>query len=83
MAVVELLDIKGMARELALNCALQELSGQTAVLAVDPTHARLLNEARRRQIEQALGRPFRAPVQPENTAGGGVPRRNAGAPAGA
>jgi len=57
-AVVERLDIKGMARELALNCALQELSGQTVVLAVDPTHARLLNEARRRQIEQALGGHF-------------------------
>jgi DNA polymerase-3 subunit gamma/tau len=54
MALVERLDIKGMARELLLNCALQEFSEHAAVLAVDPTHARLLSEARRRQIEQAL-----------------------------
>jgi DNA polymerase-3 subunit gamma/tau len=58
MTLVERLDIKGMARELALNCALQELSEHVAVLAVDPTHARLLSEARRRQIEQALGGHF-------------------------
>ena len=61
MALVELLDVKGVARELALNCALQELSEQAAVLAVDPTHARLLSETRRQQIEQALGRHFGRP----------------------
>jgi len=58
LALVERLDIKGMARELALNCAPQELSEQAAVLAVDPPHARLLNEARRQQIEQALSGHF-------------------------
>ena len=62
MALVERLDIKGMARELALNCAPQELSEHAAVLAVDPTHARLLSEARRRQIEQALGGHFGRPL---------------------
>jgi DNA polymerase III subunit gamma/tau len=61
MALVELLDVKGVARELALNCALQELSEHAAVLAVDPTHARLLSETRRQQIEQALGRHFGRP----------------------
>jgi DNA polymerase-3 subunit gamma/tau len=62
LALVERLDLKGMARELALNCALQELSKQALVLAVDPAHARLLNEARRRQIEQALGGHFGRPL---------------------
>jgi DNA polymerase-3 subunit gamma/tau len=61
MALVALLDVKGVARELALNCALQELSEHAAVLAVDPTHARLLSETRRQQIEQALGRHFGRP----------------------
>jgi DNA polymerase-3 subunit gamma/tau len=57
-ALVERLDLKGMVRELALNCALQELSEHALVLAVDPAHARLLNEARRRQIELAFGAHF-------------------------
>jgi DNA polymerase-3 subunit gamma/tau len=79
LALVEQLDIKGMARELALNCALQELSEQAVVLAVDPTHARLLNEARRRQIEQALsghfGRPFGLKILQEGEFRGETPAR--------
>jgi DNA polymerase III subunit gamma/tau len=62
LALVEGLDIKGMARELAFNCALEDRSDHALVLAVDPAHARLLNEARRRQIEQALGGHFGHPI---------------------
>ena len=62
LALVERLDLKGMVRELALNCALQEFSEHAVVLAVDPAHARLLNEARRRQIEHALAGHIRRPL---------------------
>jgi len=79
LALVERLDIKGMARELALNCALQELTEQAAVLAVDPTHARLLSETRRQQIEQALGghfgRPFSLKILQEGEFRGETPAR--------
>jgi DNA polymerase III subunit gamma/tau len=78
-ALVERLDIKGMARELVLNCALQELADHTAVLVVDPTHARLLSEARRQQIEQALGahfgRPFSLKILQEDEFRGETPAR--------
>jgi DNA polymerase III subunit gamma/tau len=77
MALVERLDIKGMARELVLNCALQEFSEHAAVLAVDPTHARLLSETRRRQIEQAMGghfgRPFSLKILQESEFRGETP----------
>jgi DNA polymerase-3 subunit gamma/tau len=56
--LVEQLDLKGVARELALNCALEEHTEQGLVLGVDPAHARLLNESRRRLIEQALSDHF-------------------------
>jgi len=79
MALVEQLDIKGVARELALNCALQGLSEHAAVLAVDPTHARLLSETRRQQIEQALGghfaRPFSLKILQEGEFRGETPAR--------
>jgi len=79
MALVEQLDIKGVARELALNCALQDLSEHAAVLAVDPTHARLLSETRRQQIEQALGghfaRPFSLKILQEGEFRGETPAR--------
>jgi DNA polymerase-3 subunit gamma/tau len=79
LALVERLDLKGMVRELALNCALREVSEQAVVLAVDPAHARLLNEARSRQIEQALGRHFGRPLGlrflQEGEFGGDTPAR--------
>jgi DNA polymerase-3 subunit gamma/tau len=79
MALVERLDVKGMARELVLNCALQERSEHAAVLAVDPTHARLLSETRRQQIEQALvghfGRPFSLKILQEGEFRGETPAR--------
>jgi DNA polymerase-3 subunit gamma/tau len=79
LTLVERLDLKGMARELALNCALQELSEQVMVLSVDPAHARLLNEARRRQIEQALdgyfGRSLSLKIQQETELRGETPAR--------
>ncbi|MGB7934873.1 MAG: DNA polymerase III subunit gamma/tau [Gammaproteobacteria bacterium] len=79
ITLVERLDIKGMARELVLNCALQEFSAHAAVLAVDPTHARLLSEMRRQQIEQALcghfGRPFSLKILQESEFRGETPAR--------
>jgi DNA polymerase-3 subunit gamma/tau len=78
-SLIERLDLKGVARELAMNCALQERSEGAVVLAVDPAHARLLNEARRRQIEQALGRYDGHAViltfLPEGEFGGDTPAR--------
>jgi DNA polymerase III subunit gamma/tau len=77
--LIERLDLKGVARELALNCALEERTEQALVLAVDPVHARLLNETRRRQIEQALaghfGRPVGLQIRQEGELRGDTPAR--------
>ena len=79
LALVERLDLKGVARELAMNCALEERTEQALVLAVDPAHARLLNDARRRQIEQALGghfgRPLGLQIRQEGELRGDTPAR--------
>jgi DNA polymerase III subunit gamma/tau len=79
LSLIERIDLKGVARELALNCALQEHAERAVVLAVDPVHARLLNDARRRQIEQALGRHYGHPVSlkflPEGAFHGDTPAR--------
>jgi len=78
-AIIERLDLKGVARELALNCALVERTEQGLVLAVDPVHARLLNESRRRHIEQALsgyfGRPVGLQIRQEGAMAGDTPAR--------
>jgi DNA polymerase-3 subunit gamma/tau len=78
-ALIERLDLKGVARELALNCALVERTEQSLVLAVDPVHARLLNESRRRHIEQALsgcfGHPVGLQIRQEGDMAGDTPAR--------
>jgi DNA polymerase-3 subunit gamma/tau len=79
LSLIERLDLKGVARELVMNCALQECSKGGVVLAVDPPHARLLNEARRRQVEQALGQHYGHAVRltflPEGEFCGDTPAR--------
>ena len=43
-----------VARELANNCALQEVTDSAVRLSMDPSHSHLKSEARVRQIEAAL-----------------------------
>ncbi len=79
LPLIERLDLKGMARELALNCAPREVADEAMVLTVDPAHAHLLNEARGEQIEQALtrhyGRPIRLKILKEGALTGDTPAR--------
>jgi DNA polymerase-3 subunit gamma/tau len=52
--IVEKLVLKGLTHQLAVNCALQEITDTAVTLTVDPSHARLLNKARCNQMEKAL-----------------------------
>ncbi len=52
--IVEKLVLKGLTHQLAVNCALQEITGSAVTLTVDPSHARLLSKARCSQMEKAL-----------------------------
>jgi DNA polymerase-3 subunit gamma/tau len=78
-ALIERLELKGVARELALNCVLEKRTADALVLAVDPGHARLLNESRRRQIEQVLsahfGRSLDLQIRQEGELRGDTPAR--------
>ncbi len=52
--IVDRLALKGMTHQLAVNCALQEVSDTALTLTVDPSHIRLLSKVRSEQIQKAL-----------------------------
>jgi DNA polymerase-3 subunit gamma/tau len=53
-ALIESLSIKGMAREMALNCAFHGRTDDLVQLSLDPAHSHLLGKARLQQLEVAL-----------------------------
>ena len=52
--IVGRLELKAVARELANNCALQEVTESAVRLSLDPSHSHLKNGVRVKQIEEAL-----------------------------
>ena len=77
--IIEQLELRGITRELALNCALREAGESTVVLTLDPAHLHLCNDMRTRQIEKALvtyyGRPVKLKILKEAAAAGETPAR--------
>ncbi|MEN8206263.1 MAG: DNA polymerase III subunit gamma/tau C-terminal domain-containing protein, partial [Pseudomonadota bacterium] len=53
-AIVGALPLKGMAREMSLNCVFHGLDGDVVKLSLDPAHAHLLGKTRVQQLENAL-----------------------------
>jgi DNA polymerase-3 subunit gamma/tau len=62
-AIVEVLPVKGMVREMALNCAFHGIQDDVVRLSVDPAHKHLLSAARTGQLEQALVEHYQRPLQ--------------------
>ncbi|MDE2088473.1 MAG: DNA polymerase III subunit gamma/tau [Gammaproteobacteria bacterium] len=62
-AVVEALDLKGVARELAANCALRRRDGNAVHLVLDKAHAQLRSQNAEQRLKQALQHHYGAPVQ--------------------
>jgi DNA polymerase-3 subunit gamma/tau len=58
-SIIDGLSLKGMVREMALNCALQEIDGDRIALTIDSAHIHLLNKTRQSQLETALSEHFR------------------------
>jgi DNA polymerase-3 subunit gamma/tau len=56
--IIGQLGVVGITRELALNCALQEVTESTVVLNLDKAHVHLMNATRTDQIEAALGKYY-------------------------
>jgi DNA polymerase-3 subunit gamma/tau len=57
--IIETLALKGILREMALNCALQGIEGDRIKLSIDSAHVHLLNKTRKQQLETALSEHFR------------------------
>jgi DNA polymerase-3 subunit gamma/tau len=53
-AIVGALSIKGMAREMSVNCVFHGIEDDVVKLSLDPAHAHLLGKARVEQLERAL-----------------------------
>lgn len=62
-ALVETLPLKGMLRELAMNCDCQSATDKHWVLALEPSHRQLLSEDRRKRLQQSLGEVLGQSIQ--------------------
>jgi DNA polymerase-3 subunit gamma/tau len=60
--IIESLSLKGMTREMSLNCVFQEMQGDIVRLSLDPAHVHLLGKARVEQLEAALCAYYQRPV---------------------
>jgi len=61
--IVEALPVKGMLREMALNCAWHGIQDDVISLTIDPAHKHLMSPARASQLEQTLAQYYQRPVQ--------------------
>lgn len=52
--IIESLSLKGMAREMSLNCVFHGMQDDVVELTLDPAHVHLLGKAREEQLEAAL-----------------------------
>ncbi len=57
--IIDQLPLKGMLREMALNCAFHGIDDDRVRLSMDTAHAHLLSPARLQQLETALCEHFR------------------------
>ena len=64
-SLVEHMQLKGVLRELAMNCALKDTDHSLWKLALDTSHRQLLSEVRRQRLEQSLGEYLQKTVRVE------------------
>jgi DNA polymerase-3 subunit gamma/tau len=72
-ALLAVLKLGGMSRELAQHCQLKSLDGERIVLCLSPTHRHLQIKAAQDKLQQALsghfGRPVRLSIELEEVLG--------------
>jgi DNA polymerase-3 subunit gamma/tau len=62
-AIIAALPLKGIAREMSLNCIFHGVEGDIVKLSLDPAHTHLLGKARVQQLEAALCGYYQRTVQ--------------------
>lgn len=67
-ALVDALSLKGISRELAVNCEFEGREGDMLRLSLNATHQQLLTEQSRERLQQALARHYGQPIQLRITA---------------
>ena len=60
--IIESLSLKGMAREMSLNCVFHGMQDDVVELTLDPAHVHLLGKAREQQLEAALAEYYQRKV---------------------
>jgi len=60
--IIESLSLKGMAREMSLNCVFHGMQDDVVELTLDPAHVHLLGKAREEQLEVALAEYYQRKV---------------------
>ncbi|HET7370500.1 MAG TPA: DNA polymerase III subunit gamma/tau [Gammaproteobacteria bacterium] len=68
-ALVEALPLRGMSRELAINCAFENRDGDTVRLTIDEVHQQLVTDQSRDRLQQALSRHYGRPIEVRISAG--------------
>jgi DNA polymerase-3 subunit gamma/tau len=70
--LVESMQLKGVLRELAMNCALKNHDGDSWKLVLDTSHQQLLSKARQQRLESALCEVLQRKVHVEIEVQGGT-----------
>jgi DNA polymerase-3 subunit gamma/tau len=70
--LVESMQLKGVLRELAMNCALKSHDGDSWKLVLDTSHQQLLSKARQRRLESSLCEVLQRKVHVEIEVQGGT-----------
>ncbi|HET8552392.1 MAG TPA: DNA polymerase III subunit gamma/tau [Gammaproteobacteria bacterium] len=68
-ALVEALPLRGISRELAINCAFDKRDGDTIRLTLDAAHQQLMTEQSRNRLQQALSRHYGRTIEVRISAG--------------
>ncbi|HET6654693.1 MAG TPA: DNA polymerase III subunit gamma/tau [Gammaproteobacteria bacterium] len=68
-ALVEALPLRGISRELAVNCTFEKRDGDTIRLTLDAAHQQLLTDQARERLQQALGRHYGRSIEVRIAAG--------------
>lgn len=62
-SLVECMQLKGVLRELAMNCAVRQRADNRWLLELDTSHRQLLSKPRQQRLQEALSECLQQPVQ--------------------